>query len=429
MKIAVSSSGMDPMSKPSMTEVLAIFDTRDVRIRRFWLLALSAITASFVWLLSFCWAARLLPLASWRPGGFSRADGTSITNGSAPNIPTTAWEGNSKNETLPSILPYIDISLGFLAGSTLDAIVVVANFNRPLTQQFHYVVSLRMTVLGILLSASLYFWNINHTRRVWELPAIIGMIGTTYMIFILATDKLHKLFPTRYISAKKGLLLHHMRHLGVADTAWCHIMLLLAMNFVLCLSLVVAVPPHWASLGPPVQIASEVNLFLLLFLLLLLLPHNLALGANITYCLQPIFLRLVGADKTARYNITVAPLVLAHSALDWGLRQVVMAPRLSISPEKFLGLILANRLLMDLHLCTIFRHRGDLRWARREIVTSTPTVISILSVLFGLECFGIPIVTYIKPTLWVTLCVSSMLLHFLPSCYVIAFKHKKDIIC
>jgi hypothetical protein len=136
----------------------------------------------------------------------------------------------------------------------------------------------------------------------------------------------------------------------------------------------------------------------------------------------------VGADKTARYNITVAPLVLAHSALDWGLRQVVMAPRLSISPEKFLGLILANRLLMDLHLCTIFRHRGDLRWARSEIVTSTPTVISILSVLFGLECFGIPIVTYIKPTLWVTLCVSSMLLHFLPSCYVIAFKNKKDTI-
>ncbi|KAL2847423.1 hypothetical protein BJX68DRAFT_256199 [Aspergillus pseudodeflectus] len=399
MKIAVSSSGMDPMSKPSMTEVLTIFDPRDVRIRRFWLLALSAITASFVWLLSFCWAARLLPLASWRPGGFSRADGTSITNGSALEIPTTAWEGQSKNETLPSILPYIDISLGLLAGSTLDAIVVVANFNRPLTQQFHYVVSLRMTVLGILLSASLYFWNINPTRGVWDPPAIIGMIGTIYTVFILATDKLHKLFPTRYISAKKGLLFHHMRHLGVDDTPWRHSLLLLAMNFVLCLSLVMAVPPHWASFGPPVQIASE-----------------------------PIFLRLVGADKTARYNIIVAPLVLAHSALDWGLRQVVMAPRLSISPEKFLGLILANRLLMDLHLCTIFRHRGDLRWARREIVTSTPTVISILSVLFGLERSGIPIVTYIKPTLWVTPCVSSMLLHFLPSCYVIAFQHKKDII-
>jgi hypothetical protein len=143
---------------------------------------------------------------------------------------------------------------------------------------------------------------------------------------------------------------------------------------------------------------------------------------------QPIFLRLVGADKTARYNIIVAPLVLAHSSLDWGLRQVVMAPRLCISPEKFLGLILANRLIMDGHLCTLFRHRTDLKWARREILTSTPTLISILGVLLFLERWGVPIVTYIKPALWVTLCVSSMLLHFLPSCYVIAFKHNKGLI-
>jgi hypothetical protein len=254
---------MDSMPKPSLSELLTSFDPHDVRIRRFCLLALAAITASFVWLLSFCCAARLLPLASWPIGGFSHADETSIRNGSALEIPTNAWEGHSNSEALPSILPYIDVSLGFLAGSTLDAIVVVANFNRPLIQQFHYVVSLRIAVLGILVSTSLYLWNITCARGVWALPAIISMMGITYMLFILATDKLHKLFPARYISARKGILLHHMRHLGVADTPWRHILLLLAMNLVLCLSLVMAVPTHWASFAPPVQIASEVSILLL----------------------------------------------------------------------------------------------------------------------------------------------------------------------
>jgi hypothetical protein len=59
------------------------------------------------------------------------------------------------------------------------------------------------------------------------------------------------------------MLLHHMRHLGVTHTPWRHTLLLLAMNFILCLSLVMAVPPHWASLAPPVQIASEVSILLL----------------------------------------------------------------------------------------------------------------------------------------------------------------------
>jgi hypothetical protein len=232
-------------------------------MRKFWLLTLSAITASFLWLLSFCCAARLLPRASWPLSDFSPAGEASINNGSALDTPADAWEGHSNSETLPSIHLYIDVSLGFLAGSTLDAIVVVANFNRPLTQQFHYVVSLRMAVLGILVSACLYFWNINSSRGIWVPPTMIGMVGTAYMVFILVTDRLHKLFPDRYISAKKGMLFDHMRHLGVADTPWRHTLLLLAMNLVLCLSLVMAVPTHWASFAPPVQIASEVSIPLL----------------------------------------------------------------------------------------------------------------------------------------------------------------------
>ncbi|KAL3455896.1 hypothetical protein BJX64DRAFT_294624 [Aspergillus heterothallicus] len=389
------------MQKPSFAESWASFDPHDVRIRRFCLLALLTIAAFFIWLFGFCYAARVLPLASWPPGSGFRAGEVSIEHDTASNIPIVGGSKvHSHNTNSLSTLPYIDIFLGFLAGSTLDAIVVVANFNRPLTQQFHYLVSLRMTVLGILVSASFYSWNVHFARGALALPAIIGIIATVYAAFILATDKLHKLFPTRYLSAKKGQLLHHMRHLGVTGTPWPQTLLLLVMNLVLCLSLVMAVPPHWAALGPPVQIASE-----------------------------PIFLRLVGADKTARYNIIVAPVVLAHSALDWGLRQVLLAPSLSISPEKFLGLVLANRLVLDLHLATIFRNRKDLRWARREVLPSTGILVSMLGGLFLLERYGgIPIVTYIKPMLWAMLCVARMLLHFLPSCHVIAFKYKEDML-
>jgi hypothetical protein len=188
MKVCGRRIGLEPLRKPSITELLTSFDPQDVRMRKFWLLALSAIVASFVWLLSFCCAARLLPLASWPQGGFPYVDKSSIRNSSALDISTNASKGHSNTRSLPYILPYINVSLGFLAGSTLDAIAVVANFNRPLTQQFHYVMSLHMAVLGILVSASLYLWNITYTRGIWAVPAIISIVGITYMVFILATD-------------------------------------------------------------------------------------------------------------------------------------------------------------------------------------------------------------------------------------------------
>ncbi|KAL4886197.1 hypothetical protein BJY04DRAFT_213730 [Aspergillus karnatakaensis] len=295
------------MQQPSIAEVLTSFNTGNVRIRRFWLLVLSVFAATFAWLSAFCYAARLLPMPVWLD-----------QNSQTGSYPITPLHGQNI-----SLLSYVDIFLAFLSGSTLDAVVVVANFNRPLTQQFHYFVSLRMAVLGVLLSISLRIGVIGYRRDPHYLVAVICAIGAIYMAFIVATDKLHTFFPKRYISTRTGSLFHHIQHLGALDMPWSHALVLLALNVVVCFSLAVALPPHWAPLGPPVQIV-----------------------------LEPVFLWIMGADKTARYNIIVAPVVVAYSCLDWGLRQVVMSPRLAISPGAFLMLILAHRLILDLQLCT-----------------------------------------------------------------------------
>jgi len=72
-------------------------------------------------------------------------------------------------------------------------------------------------------------------------------------------------------------------------------------------------------------------------------------------------------------------------------------PRLGISPSAFLGVLLVGRFLTDGHLGSIFRRCSELRWARKEVLISTSTLLDICVGAMILENAGVKVVTYIKP--------------------------------
>ena len=113
--------------------------------------------------------------------------------------------------------------------------------------------------------------------------------------------------------------------------------------------------------------------------------------------------------RTPRYVVLSFPLTLTTFSIHWGWKPLVAAPHLSISPSSFIALVLGTRLLVDVHLQSIFRGRRELRWARHEMLLSTKTLFAICALAWFLEHMGFKVITYIKPlTLSLTYIVISV---------------------
>lgn len=81
----------------------------------------------------------------------------------------------------------------------------------------------------------------------------------------------------------------------------------------------------------------------------------------------------------------------------WGVMPLVKNPRLSITPSCFLGLVLMSRVLLDAHLLTVLRSRSELKWARKNVLISTPRLLAMCIIMLFLENCGVRVITYIKP--------------------------------
>ncbi|OGM43184.1 hypothetical protein ABOM_008856 [Aspergillus bombycis] len=184
--------------------------------------------------------------------------------------------------------------------------------------------------------------------------------------------------------------------MSLVDISWTRSSIAAITNLGLYLFLVQSIPPNWSPLIPVAQIACE-----------------------------PVFHYLAGAEKTPRYNMLVAPLLHASNCFEWGVRQVAWIPRLTVAPPIYLALILVSRLLLDMHLLTVFRHRKDLQWARQHILLPTHTLICYLAAMLLVEHAGIPVVTYIKPIVVIFMDGVGFLPHIIPASYAIAFDQVK----
>lgn len=125
--------------------------------------------------------------------------------------------------------------------------------------------------------------------------------------------------------------------------------------------------------------------------------------------------------QTPRYIWFATPIVQASTCTDWGLRQVIAAPELAISPWAFLTFMIGGRVLLDIHLKTIFRHRHDFQWARNEVLFSTRGLLMCFGVMLLSEDLGLPVVTFIKPIAVVLLHTFGVLVFLVPASYAVAF--------
>jgi hypothetical protein len=135
----------------------------------------------------------------------------------------------------------------------------------------------------------------------------------------------------------------------------------------------------------------------------------------------------MATKQTPRYIWFATPVVQASTCTDWGLRQAVAAPSLVMPPWAFLAIMLAGRLMLDLHLHTLLRHRPDFQWARNEILFPTYSLVVLFAAMLLFEYLGVPVVTYIKPIAVVVLHAFGVLVFLLPASYAIAFNKIKTI--
>ncbi|PLB52328.1 hypothetical protein P170DRAFT_472231 [Aspergillus steynii IBT 23096] len=174
-------------------------------------------------------------------------------------------------------------------------------------------------------------------------------------------------------------------------------------------------------------IAGISNLILYTFLVRVVPLNCCPLIPVIQISFEPIFHYLAGAEKTPSYNIVVAPLLHATNCFEWGLKQVVKAPRLTVAPITYLGSILISRLILDLHLVTILRHRKDLQWARQNVLTPTISLVGYLAAMLFVERLGLPVATYIKPLTVMFMDIVGFFPHIIPASYAIVFDQVKVI--
>ncbi|OQE65462.1 hypothetical protein PENNAL_c0206G07101 [Penicillium nalgiovense] len=60
-------------------------------------------------------------------------------------------------------------------------------------------------------------------------------------------------------------------------------------------------------------------------------------------------------------------------------------------------LVLMSRVLLDAHLLTVLRSRSELKWARKNVLISTPRLLAMCIIMLFLENCGVRVITYIKP--------------------------------
>lgn len=90
-------------------------------------------------------------------------------------------------------------------------------------------------------------------------------------------------------------------------------------------------------------------------------------------------------------------------------------------------LVLLGRLLLDLHMWTIFKHNQPLQWVRRELLPSTSLLLGICALLLLLDQAGLEVLTYIKPVVVSTMFIISSAVYPAPFAYILAFRQIKKI--
>jgi hypothetical protein len=87
----------------------------------------------------------------------------------------------------------------------------------------------------------------------------------------------------------------------------------------------------------------------------------------------------------------------------------------------FLLLLVASRLILDLHLRTIFRNCPEFQWARANAVLPTSKLVQGVIILLFFEMMQALVVKWVKPVSVLVIYLAGILAGTLPGAYTVAF--------
>jgi hypothetical protein len=91
----------------------------------------------------------------------------------------------------------------------------------------------------------------------------------------------------------------------------------------------------------------------------------------------------------------------------------------------FLLLLVTSRLILDLHLRTLFRNCPEYQWARARAVLPATQLVGVVLILLFLEMMQLSVVKWVKPVSVFGIYLAGIVAGTLPGAYTIAFGREK----
>ncbi|KAG8670994.1 hypothetical protein FPOAC2_04300 [Fusarium poae] len=309
---------------------------------------------------------RLIPshprLSITSPAVIDQANNTSA-------FPTVISLSETQNNVHSAALICGDVWLALSLMAGTDAFWVVATFNHTLMKNWHYFVSMRMMALASILSFCLYIpsnWG-DKTTRLQDYSFALSLSCLTYFLFNYTLSRAHRRPPTTLINAQFGTLQQYSDKMRRFSFGWSRALQVSAIICSFPTVLTAIIPAGWVTVIP-----------------LLTIPFESILLASKKLGRSPEFILSGG--------VFIHAVCFTH----WGLSQVTSSPRLVLPSWAFLALVVAGRLILDLHLQSSSLKYQEFLWVRKEVLISTKTLLGICAFCLLAEQVGVLVVSYCK---------------------------------
>ncbi|KAL2829089.1 hypothetical protein BJY01DRAFT_255143 [Aspergillus pseudoustus] len=277
----------------------------------------------------------------------------------------------------------INVWFGLVLLPTFDATAILTTFNPAIIARWHYFVSIRMMLLAYLASYTVILSGKPRTSAyIHKYPALVFVLGLAIYIALGACLDLCRAPPPRkrqgMMNLQKWTVSEYINFLGRPNGIWGTAVVSTVLTCGLAPLLAIILPVEWSSIIPVIAVAFE-------------------------------------------YTLISAPFFHGSVCIHWGLRQLSTSPELVLPPWIFLLLLVASRVVEDVHLRTLFRDCAEFRWSRRNALLPTRRLVQVAVVVLVLEFLQVPVLRWVKPVAVLVIYLASIVVVTLPVAYNAVF--------
>jgi hypothetical protein len=289
----------------------------------------------------------------------------------------------------------VDVWFGLVLIPAFDATTILATCNRTIISRWHYFIGIRMMVLAYFASFTIILSGKPRTGTyISDHPILVFvLVLVIYVALGACLDRCRALPPKRSMNLRKWKISEYIQLLGRSNGTWKAAFITATLTCGLTPVLTLRARAEWSSFIPVFTIAFEVKIPVFLFRY----KHRGHSALTMINGFQAIILRTRLFRRTFQYTLCAAPFFHGSLCVHWGLRQMVASPEVTLSPWIFLHLLVGSRLVLDLHLGTVFRDCAEFHWARNNAVISTRRLVQVAGILLVLEHMQVPVVRWVKP--------------------------------